>query len=247
MRSILVASEFSVYRESLVTLLGSTLEFRVVASAEREIDVLRLVKRHRPNVALLDLNGAWLTIYNLVTALSVYCASPLLMRSIVDQAQTLELLRRGARGIISRQISAEMLLKSVRAVGAGEIWISRETTNKLVQQVQLISQTDSLSPPSPVAERVLVGWPEMDAANFNSADHLRNRYNLTRRELQMVQALAGGMTNKDIAIHFGISEFTVKYHLANIFDKVGVYSRLELVMFVTHHGVVDPPRVATTA
>ena len=245
MLSILVASEFSVYRESLVTLLGPVQDFRVVASAERESDVLRLVKRHRPNVALLDLNSAWFTIYNLVTALSAYYVSPLLMRSIVDHAQTVELLRRGARGIISRQISAEMLLKSVRAVSSGEIWISRETTNRLLQQVQLISQADTTNAPVAVPERTLVGWPEIEATNSNTADQLRNRYNLTRRELQMVQALAGGMTNKDIASHFGISEFTVKYHLANIFDKVGVYSRLELVMFVTHHRVVDLPSVAT--
>ena len=79
----------------------------------------------------------------------------------------------------------------------------------------------------------------------NSPVELPNRYNLTRRELQMVQALSGGMTNKDIAAHFSISEFTVKYHLGKIFDKVGVYSRLELAMFVTHHGVVDVATIGT--
>ena len=82
----------------------------------------------------------------------------------------------------------------------------------------------------------LSGWPEMCATN--SPVELPNRYNLTRRELQMVQALSGGMTNKDIAAHFSISEFTVKYHLGKIFDKVGVYSRLELLVFAKHHGLV---------
>jgi len=243
MVSILVASEFPVCRESLVRLLESVEDFHVVACAERESDILRLVKSHRPSLALLDMNSGLLPLYNLVTALSTYYVSSLLMRSIVDQAQTVELLRRGARGIVSREISEEMLLKSVHAVGSGEIWISRETITRLVEQVQLASPTNSGAVQGPVVERTLNGWPQMCVTN--SPVELPNRYNLTRRELQMVQALAGGMTNKDIAAHFSISEFTVKYHLGKIFDKVGVYSRLELAMFATHHGVVDVATIAT--
>ena len=60
----------------------------------------------------------------------------------------------------------------------------------------------------------------------------------------MVRAIGEAMTNKDIAAHFGISEYTVKHHLTKIFDKVGVYSRLELAMFATHHGLVERSPVA---
>lgn len=244
MVSILVASEFPVCRESLVELLGSAQDFRVVACAERESDILRLVKTHRPSLALLDLNSAWVPLYNLVTALAGHYTAPVLMRSIVDQAQTVELLRRGARGIVSRNISSEMLLKSVRVVDSGEIWIGRETINRIIQQIQLTSRTKGVQQ-YPATERTFLSWPEMCDTTSPSPDPSQNRYNLTRRELQMVQALAGGMTNKDIATHFGISEFTVKYHLAKIFDKVGVYSRLELAMFATHHGVLDLATIAT--
>src|SRR5204863_3778392 len=72
----------------------------------------------------------------------------------------------------------------------------------------------------------------------SSPDAGTNRYNLTRREMQMVAALAEGMTNRDIASDFGISESTVKHHLTSIFDKVGVSSRLELATFATYHGLV---------
>ena len=56
---------------------------------------------------------------------------------------------------------------------------------------------------------------------------------------QVVRAIGDAMTNKDIAVHFGISEYTVKHHLTKIFDKVGVDSRLELAMFAKHHGLVQ--------
>jgi DNA-binding NarL/FixJ family response regulator len=67
----------------------------------------------------------------------------------------------------------------------------------------------------------------------------RNQFGLTRRELEIVGAIGEAMSNKDIAQHFGISEYTVKHHLSRIFDKIGVFSRLELAMMARHHGLVD--------
>jgi DNA-binding NarL/FixJ family response regulator len=64
-------------------------------------------------------------------------------------------------------------------------------------------------------------------------------YGLTRREWDIVRAIGDAMSNKDIAVQLGISEYTVKHHLTKIFDKVGVYSRLELAMMATHHGLVN--------
>jgi len=63
---------------------------------------------------------------------------------------------------------------------------------------------------------------------------------LTRRELQIVSAVVAAYSNKDIAAQFAISETTVKHHLSNIFDKLGVSSRLELAMFAKHHGLARP-------
>jgi two-component system, NarL family, nitrate/nitrite response regulator NarL len=64
-------------------------------------------------------------------------------------------------------------------------------------------------------------------------------YGLTRREWDIVRAIGDAMSNKDIAVQLGISEYTVKHHLTNIYNKVGVYSRLELAMMATHHGLVN--------
>jgi two-component system, NarL family, nitrate/nitrite response regulator NarL len=65
------------------------------------------------------------------------------------------------------------------------------------------------------------------------------RYRLTDRETQIVAAVADGGSNKDIASQLAISEDTVKHHMSNIFDKVGVHSRLELAVFALYHGVVE--------
>ena len=64
-------------------------------------------------------------------------------------------------------------------------------------------------------------------------------YKLTRRENEIVAAVADGRSNKDIAEHLAISEVTVKHHLSHIFDKFGVHSRLELVLFAMYHGLID--------
>jgi DNA-binding NarL/FixJ family response regulator len=61
---------------------------------------------------------------------------------------------------------------------------------------------------------------------------------LTRRETQIIGAVVEGQTNKDIANTFGISEYTVKHHLTSVYDKLGVYNRVELVLFAMNQGVV---------
>jgi DNA-binding NarL/FixJ family response regulator len=80
------------------------------------------------------------------------------------------------------------------------------------------------------------------AASVRKLETMRRRalaFGLTRRELDIVRAVIGGSTNKTIARRFSISENTVKRHLAQIFDKVGVSNRTELAMFAAHHRFVD--------
>ena len=67
----------------------------------------------------------------------------------------------------------------------------------------------------------------------------RNRFHLTRRQLEIVSAVALGESNKEVAQHFSISQETVKRHLSNIFDKLGVFSRLELAIFALNHGLIE--------
>src|SRR5881296_3396039 len=124
----------------------------------------------------------------------------LLLTASIERSEILQALQLGAWGVVLKESPPELLLKSIKAIHAGEYWVGR----------------DSLST-----------W----------ARATQRDYGLTPRELEIVSEIRSGKSNKDIAQHFSISEDTVKRHLSNIFDKLGVSSRLELAMFATTHNL----------
>jgi DNA-binding NarL/FixJ family response regulator len=99
-------------------------------------------------------------------------------------------------------------MDSIRAVMSGQYWVGRETISNLVEYLRTL-----LTPP---------------------ATPKHKKYGLTPRELEIISAVVAGYANKDIAAHFRISEDTVKHHLSNVFDKLGVSTRLELALFAVH-------------
>ena len=121
--SVLLASDFPMLRDSMAKFLESVPELELVASTDAEAEVLGLVKAHKPHVAVLDLSMEWPSLCELVGGLSSQHVSPLLMSDRLDEAETIELLRRGVCGIVPRRATPEILRKSVRAIGAGEFWI----------------------------------------------------------------------------------------------------------------------------
>jgi len=215
-------------------LLDNTDNVKIVACAEVQKDVLLLADVHRPHLALLVLDAEWDAIHHLARGLLCRKIPTLLISDTIDDAIAVELVQSGVSGIISRRTSPELLCKSVRAVASGEIWVGRQIVAKLVGHIRKLLKSPPIaletSPPTVI--------------HLHSIKPL-NRYGLTRRELQVVQAIGNAMTNKDIATQLAMSEFTVKHHLSKIFDKVGVHSRLELAMFATHKGLVVASDIKT--
>ena len=242
--SVILASDFPILRDNIAKSFESSRELRVVATANSEDEVVRLAKVYRPKVAVLDLNIQWVALRDLVRTLRTGGVATLLISDDIDEAQTIELLQCGASGIIPRRTTSEMLHKCLCSVASGEIWISRQTFAELVEQVRAPLPRPANNPPVTLhSERTFVVWSKVRITNSRRAS---SHFNLTRRELQIVQAVVEGMTNKAIAASFGISEFTVKHHLAKIFDKVGVYNRLELATFARHHGLLSVDEPAET-
>jgi DNA-binding NarL/FixJ family response regulator len=97
----------------------------------------------------------------------------------------------------------------MRAVMAGQYWVGRECVGELIDKMR---------------ERAAV-----------PAEPRRATFGLTARELEIVSTVVGGYANSDIAQKYSISVKTVKHHLTNIFDKLGVANRLELALFAVHH------------
>ena len=105
-----------------------------------------------------------------------------------------------------------LLFKSMRTVMAGQYWVGRECIGDVIDKMR-----ERASAPSPEPRRPTFG--------------------LTPRELEIVSTVVNGYANSEIAQKFEISIKTVKHHLTNIFDKVGVSNRLELALFAVHHRV----------
>ncbi len=214
---ILIADDHPIFRDGLKRLLESEGEFKVIGEACDGVEAVSLARELVPEVMLLDLamprRQGLETLRELAS--DAKAVRVILLTAAAEKEQIVEALQLGARGVVLKDSATQILLKSIRAVMNGEYWVGRESVSNLVQYLRTL-----VSPTS---------FPQ------------RNKYRLTPRELEIVAAVVAGFANKEIAQYFKISEDTVKHHLSNIFDKVGVSSRLELALFAVNQSLPFKP------
>ena len=218
MTRILIADDHPIFRDGLKRLLESEREFKVVGEACDGVDAVKLVRELNPEILLLDLampRRAGLEALREMGS-EPLSARVILLTAAAEKDQIVEALQLGARGVVLKDYATQILLKSIRAVMNGEYWVGRESVSNLVQYLR--SLVDS-----------------------SSHDARKKKYGLTPRELEVISAVVAGYANKEIAQHFKISEDTVKHHLSNIFDKVGVSTRLELALFAVNQALPFKP------
>lgn len=219
---ILIADDHPLFRDGLTRLLESESAYRVVGCAGDGAETLRLVAELNPDLLLLDLS---MPAFGGMDVLRTLGPNPsiriVVLTATADENQVIDALRWGARGVLLKEAATPMLYKCIRCVMRGQYWLGRNDVADLVQALRSLS------------ERVAA-----------SAQKQPDVFGLTPRELQIVAGIAAGETNREIAERLAVREHTVKHHLTHIFDKVGVFSRLELAVFALNHqlGPDDRPR-----
>jgi two-component system nitrate/nitrite response regulator NarL len=213
---IFIISEPAIYRDGLRLLLGAEPGFHVVGSAADCVEALQTARQAEPDILLLDLATPVPSDPTSLSALARACAPAriILLVPSLDRNHLPAALLDGVRGVVMKDVSSDDLFRSVRAVAAGQWWIGYEVMADLIHDL-------------------------FEMARSGSAPTLQPQFGLSPRELDIVAALAAGCVNKQIAKRFGISEKTVKHHLTQIFEKLGLSNRLEVALFALHHGLVS--------
>jgi DNA-binding NarL/FixJ family response regulator len=213
---VLIADDHRMLRDGLRLLFEAEPDFRVVGEAGDGEEAVRLVRDMEPEILLLELHMPRRPGLEVLRELATFSSvRTILLTAEAETAELVEAIQLGARGIVLKQSGSDVLFECIRSVMAGGYWIGREKVSEIVQVLHSLL-------PRPIN---------------GSA---RSSFGLTPREREVIAAVVAGYTNKDIAQKFSISQNTVKHHITNVFDKLGVCNRLELVLFAVEYQLLAP-------
>jgi DNA-binding NarL/FixJ family response regulator len=220
--SIVVADGTRIHTQLLADALRNDRGLQVAAAASNSEELLAAVTRVPIDVVVIahnldDQPGHGTQVLREMRALRPQIKGVILLDSSKPQ-DVLECFRAGARGIFSKQERLESLCKCIRSVHEGQIW---------ARSVDLDHALEALA-----------SLPLLRATNHKGIELL------SARERQVIQHLAAGMTNREIAHTLGLSPHTVKNYLFRIFDKLGVSSRTELLYLTMNNSQAQPQRTA---
>jgi len=214
---IVIADDHAIVRDGLKRLMESQPRYAVVAEAKTGREAIRLVRAHRPDVLLLDISMPELSGLEVLQQITPDSRETkvIILTASIERDGVLSALQRGARGVVLKTAGSDVLFGAIAAVLGGRYWLDRESVSDLVQALGELSANSSAS---------------------------RHPFGLTGRQLQIVEKVVNGMTNREIATSLKISEETVKHHMTGIFNKTGVSTRLELALLATKRELVGTAR-----
>jgi two-component system, NarL family, nitrate/nitrite response regulator NarL len=217
---ILLADDHAMFRDGLKRLIALEPDLRVVGESGDVASAIRQTTQLQPDVILLDMampGGGGLDVLKALSSGPTTKTRAIVLTAASARSSLIEALQLGARGIVLKESVAGIAFTAIRAVMRNDYWVGDCAVAGLVQAIlRLMTKNDN-------------------------GDRKTNRFGLTPREMDIVPQVAAGASNKDIAQLFSLREDTVKHHLSNIFDKLGVGSRLELAIFAINHGLGEPP------
>src|SRR5271169_6654446 len=222
---VIVADTQAIFRAGLRKVFALEDDIRVVGQAETLAQTQSALAKFSTDVLILE---AALTPNPVEAVAEILRQNPQVRVVVVtpgaDEELTLDLFRRGAHGIVSREVEPELLVDCLRKVAGGESWLDSQG----------------------------VRWVMEAYRNQNNRPAgSRPKVQLTPKETLIVSCVTQGMKNKEIALRVGTTEQVVKNYLRKVYDKLGVADRLELALYCLNHHVVDntkvPPLPVTAA
>lgn len=218
---ILIADDHALLREGIKNVLELESDFDIVAEAGDGEEALEKIIKFQPDVALLDINMPHLSGPEVTRRAHESCPN---VRVIIltihdDESYVLEVVKSGAFGYLLKDIDPGMLIKAIRIVHSGETFIYPTLGKKLFGEINRL---------------------EEERKNTAATMYLHNRdERVTVREMEVLQLIAKGLSNHEIAARLFLSEKTVKNHLTNIFRKIDVTDRTQAVLYAIKNKIVQ--------
>jgi DNA-binding NarL/FixJ family response regulator len=214
---VIVADQQAIFRAGLRKIFALEDDIRVVGQAETLTQTQSAAQKFSADVLIFESALATNPVESVAELLR---QNPKLRIVVVtpgaDEELTLELFRRGAHGIVSREVEPETFVDCLRKVAAGESWLDSQATHWVMEAYRNQSNRPAGSRP---------------------------KVQLTPKESLIVSCVTQGMKNKEIALRVGTTEQVVKNYLRKVYDKLGVADRLELALYCLNHHVVDNTKV----
>jgi two-component system, NarL family, response regulator NreC len=209
---ILIADDHAIVRAGLRALIHAETEMELVGEASGGYETIELVEKNQPDVLVLDLSMPDLD--GIAVTRSLKAKFPglriLILTLHEDKALLKEAIKAGAAGYILKRAAESELVSAIRTILRGDLYVD------------------------PSLVRTLIGEPRRAAPNSPAAKEA-----LTPRETEILKLIVEGNTNRQIGEQLKISFRTVEGHRANIADKLGLHSRVELVRYARDHGMLE--------
>ncbi len=213
---VLIADDHPVVRIGVRNVLAAHGKFAVIAEADNGGAAMSLAMEHQPDVLLLDVQMPLSEGFDVVRKLLSQAPRirVLLLTGSIQAEQLAEAFNQGARGVVLKSALTDQIATAILSVHEGAYWAHGRRIEHLAGVLAELKQ-------------------QVKQENDD-------RFNLTRRELEVVGLIVKGLSNRDIARQFHLSEETVKRHLSNIFEKLNISTRLELAILAISKKLVPP-------
>lgn len=214
---VIVADTQAIFRAGLRKIFALEDDIRVVGQAETLAQTQTALAKFSADILIFEASLS----PNPVDAVGDLLQKNPKLRIVVvtpgpDEQLTLELFRRGAHGIVSREVEPELMVDCLRKVISGDTWLDSQAIHWVMEAFRNQSSRSSGT---------------------------RLKVQLTPKESLIVSCVTQGMKNKEIALRVGTTEQVVKNYLRKVYDKLGVADRLELALYCLNHHIVDNTKV----